>query len=443
MQWLDGLRSDVGAGRRARSIGDENRVVVVVMIQTLKESQWDQSVTAICPIFRNLQMAGVETMEEESWLSWLFSLLGTRKRVRDDPANDDDASASERKRLKGEQSDENTHEMGEGSEPGSEKINEKILSGFRKEEKLQEHERREGDPSEKDGKEEFQEHSRLSILTDRSSIQFVQSSLTMLILRGLPGSGKSSLVGRILKTYPQAEVCSADAYFTHADGSYQYDRDKIKEAHIFSQEKAEALCRDACNLVIVDNTHVKRWELQPYLNIATKFRYSVVILEPQTPWAKDPEQLAMRNSHDVKANVIRKKLKEWQEIRPRYFCWQLNLADSHLLLNQAKTILHLAAMSCPSLRDWLNEGVKTGEVGEEKEGVNGLSENIGSSMESESVGSETGSEGIGSQIECFSRECCSGSSKDLLHCTARYPHFLHPRIIFLSFNIFRVLSQYF
>ena len=386
-------------------------------------------------------MAGVGTTEEESWLSWLFSLLGTRKRVRDDPGNDDDASASERKRMKGEQSDENTHETGEGSAPESEKINKKGLLGFRKEEEFQEHETREGDPFEKCGKEkEFQEHSRLSILTDRSSIQFVQSSLTMLILRGLPGSGKSSLVGRIRKTYPQAEVCSADAYFTHADGSYQYDRDKIKEAHIFSQEKAEALCRDACNLVIVDNTHVKRWELQPYLNIATKFRYSVVILEPQTPWAKDPEQLAMRNSHNVKANVIRKKLKEWQEIRPRYFCWQLNLADSHLLLNQAKTILHLAAMSSPSLRDWLNEGVKKGEVGEEEVGVNeehaqltadGLSENIGSSIESDSVGSETGSEGIGSQIEFYSRECCSGSSKDLLHCTARYPHFLHPQKIHL------------
>ena len=44
MQWLDGLRSDVGAGRRARSTGDQNRVVVV-MIQTPKESHRDQSVT--------------------------------------------------------------------------------------------------------------------------------------------------------------------------------------------------------------------------------------------------------------------------------------------------------------------------------------------------------------------------------------------------------------
>ena len=380
-----------------------------------------------------LQMAGVGTTEEEGWLSWLFSLLQTRKRTRDEVDLGSDV-VSESKRMKGEQSEQGHHETEEGSASEKEKIDQRTFS---------------------EKEEEFQEYSQLSILTHKPSIQSLQSSLTMLILRGLPGSGKSSLVGRILKTYPQAEVCSADTYFTQADGSYQYDRDKIKEAHIFSQEKAEALCKDACNLVIVDNTNVKRWELQPYLNIATRFRYSVVILEPQTPWAKDPEQLALRNSHQVKENVIRKKLKEWQEIRPRYFCWQLNLADSHLLLIQAKNILHLAAMSCPSLRDWLSEQVKKRKVDEEKvdideehaqfnadrlcedirlhresesDGSKKESESVGSKKESESVGPNKESKssgsrtdsGVGSQIESYSRECCSGSSKDLLHCTARY-----------------------
>ena len=401
--------------------------VVVVMSQTSNKSQrnFNISNTQKC-VQLEFQMASIGTSEEEGWLSWLFSLLGTRKRTRDEgDLGSDDGSASESKRMKGEQ---NLHETLEGSTSEKVKINQISFS---------------------EKEEEYQEHSQLSILIHRPSIQSLQGSLTMLIMRGLPGSGKSSLVRRILKTYPQAEVCSADAYFTQADGSYQYDRDKIKEAHIYSQEKAEALCRDACNLVIVDNTHVKRWELQPYLNIATKFRYSVVILEPQTPWAKDPEQLAMRNSHNVKESVIRKKVKEWQEIRPRYFCWQLNLADSHLLLMQAKNFLHLAAMSCPSLRDWLNKGGKLEEVDNEKGDVNEeyaqltpdrLSENIGSSiegesggskMESESAGSETGNESIGSQIECYSRECCSGSSKDLLHCTARYLQFKY-----LHFKIF-------
>ena len=337
---------------------------------------------------------------EESWLSWLFSLLGTRKRIRQGGDLGDDESGS--KRIKGELS---------------------------------------GQDSVKGGAfEEETEHSPLSLLTHRPSILSFQSSLTMIIMRGLPGSGKSSLVGRILKIYPQAEVCSADAYFTQADGSYQYDRNKIKEAHTFSQERAETLCRDACNLVIVDNTHVKRWELQPYLNTAAKFRYSVVILEPQTPWARNPEQLAVRNSHNVNENAIKKKLKEWQEIRPRYFCWLLNLADSHLLLMQAKNILHLAATSCPSLKEWMNECDNQGEDGEEEGSgseqlaqlsavrfcenneaqIQKESESDGTNMKGESDGSQIQSESVESQIENYSRESCSGSSRDLLHCTARY-----------------------
>ena len=168
---------------------------------------------------------------------------------------------------------------------------------------------------------------------------------------------------------------------------------------MFSQGRAEALCEDACNLVIVDNTHVKRWELQPYINTAAKFRYTVLILEPQTPWAKDPVQLAKRNSHDVSENVIMKKLKEWQEIRPRYFCWQLNLADSHLLISQVKNMLHLASMSCPNFKDWLCESDKEGEDNSEDAGIVG--------------------DRLRSWIDGYSRGFFSGSSKDLLHCTAR------------------------
>ena len=194
---------------------------------------------------------------EEGWLSWLFSFLGTRKRNREE--GDVGDGASDRKRTKGEIVYSEVDNAVEGVETHVTQ-----LLGAEKGVGLE-------------------ECAHYPFLSDKLSILSCQGSLTMVILRGLPRSGKSSLVRRILKTYPHAEVCSADAFFTQADGSYQYDRTKIKEAHLFSQGRAEALCEDACNLVIVDNTHVKRWELQPYINTAAKFRYIVLILEPQTP----------------------------------------------------------------------------------------------------------------------------------------------------------------
>ena len=33
----------------------------------------------------------------------------------------------------------------------------------------------------------------------------------------------------------------------------------------------------------------------PYIKMANRYRYSILVLETQTPWAKDPEELGRRN----------------------------------------------------------------------------------------------------------------------------------------------------
>jgi hypothetical protein len=49
---------------------------------------------------------------------------------------------------------------------------------------------------------------------------------------------------------------------------------------------------DSCrgeNLIVVDNTHVKRWEMAPYFEMAETYRYAVILLEPRTPWRNNPK----------------------------------------------------------------------------------------------------------------------------------------------------------
>ena len=46
------------------------------------------------------------------------------------------------------------------------------------------------------------------------------------------------------------------------------------------------------------------------------YRYSVLVLETRTPWAKDPEELVRRNTHGVGREVIAKKVKQWQQLSP-------------------------------------------------------------------------------------------------------------------------------
>ena len=136
------------------------------------------------------------------------------------------------------------------------------------------------------------------LLTDGDTIGLLSSSLTMLVMRGLPGSGKSTLVSAIARLYPEAVICSADQYFMK-DGKYEFDASLLKFAHQQSQDKARAACEAGERLVVVDNTGVKRWELVTYFRMAQINFYTVILLEPRTPWRFNVNQLAAKNTHGV------------------------------------------------------------------------------------------------------------------------------------------------
>lgn len=105
--------------------------------------------------------------------------------------------------------------------------------------------------------------------------------MKMVILRGLPGSGKSHY--RAGKSY-----VSADSYFEEEnhDGStsYNFDAAKLGVAH--------ASCfRDACEIVregedeelYIDNTNTSAVEMAPYVALAAAYGCEVEIILFDTP----------------------------------------------------------------------------------------------------------------------------------------------------------------
>ena len=67
-------------------------------------------------------------------------------------------------------------------------------------------------------------------------------------------------------------VCSADHFFTDpVTGSYVFNKDKLTEAHAACQEKFRtAVEEEGRKVVIVDNTHVQRWEINFYFKTGNK-----------------------------------------------------------------------------------------------------------------------------------------------------------------------------
>jgi predicted kinase len=120
----------------------------------------------------------------------------------------------------------------------------------------------------------------------------------LIVLRGLPGSGKSTMVSKLVSD-GNAYVCSADDFFVNAAGEYIWDAKRIQEAHQYSQKRALQYFELAISPVIVDNTNTMCWEAKPYVEAAVARGYAVEVLQPTTPWALNPVELAKRNKHNV------------------------------------------------------------------------------------------------------------------------------------------------
>lgn len=84
----------------------------------------------------------------------------------------------------------------------------------------------------------------------------------------------------------------------------------MKEAHESCQQAAREAVKSNKSVVVIDNTNVRNWEMAIYLELARDHLYIPVVLEPQTPWAFDPQELFKRNSHGVELEILQQKVSE-------------------------------------------------------------------------------------------------------------------------------------
>jgi len=112
------------------------------------------------------------------------------------------------------------------------------------------------------------------------------------IVRGIPGSGKSTFAKQLT-----SNVFEADHYFYDNDGNYNFIPSEIKEAHKECQQFVGYAMESSIPKIAVSNTFTQEWEMEPYFELAKKYGYTVftVVVE---------NRHGGKNVHDVPEDKI-------------------------------------------------------------------------------------------------------------------------------------------
>ena len=121
---------------------------------------------------------------------------------------------------------------------------------------------------------------------------------TLYLVRGLPGSGKSTFAKSLGGTHFESDM------FFMVDEEYKFDASKIKDAHQWCQNSVHnaMILNTTANLndvIVVSNTFTQEWEMKPYFEMADQFDYKVfsIVVENRHGGI---------NQHDVPEEVLTK-----------------------------------------------------------------------------------------------------------------------------------------
>ena len=128
------------------------------------------------------------------------------------------------------------------------------------------------------------------------------------IMRGVPGSGKSSTAFYLAGS--DGIIHAVDKYHTNESGIFHWDE---KNSGLFYEKNLKAFedsCRRGYTVVVCDCINVERKEYQRYIDIAKEHGYITSTVVMDKP---DPNVAASRNKHFVSEEQIEDMYSRWED----------------------------------------------------------------------------------------------------------------------------------
>lgn len=102
--------------------------------------------------------------------------------------------------------------------------------------------------------------------------------MSLILIRGIPGSGKTTMANRLLWANLSPGMVHLEADMFHVDnrGKYVWYMDNMPKAHEWCVNAARIFLNNG-KTVIVSNTFTRLWEMEPYLEHAATLGISTKI----------------------------------------------------------------------------------------------------------------------------------------------------------------------
>ncbi|XP_035218164.1 2',3'-cyclic-nucleotide 3'-phosphodiesterase-like [Stegodyphus dumicola] len=175
---------------------------------------------------------------------------------------------------------------------------------------------------------------------ESNTINFIENhGRIMFIVRGPPGTGKNTLSKMLTDRYASAVICCADDYFNDQFSRPVRNKESLAASHMYCKKKVSDACKKNNHPIVVRNTHMRKFELQPYLDFAAEFDYTVIMAITTHKFKVSPEILAKSNTKGLTKDYFKNRLKQWEHVPPVVTGWFLCSDDSCFLLNELQLSL--------------------------------------------------------------------------------------------------------